>query len=481
MCSTIRSDADSGVQPINGPIVTGSLPRQAGCLLLMYSQNALAGSFRGAPIVAALSTLIMLACPCTGAAQTIQTYFPSGNYGYDQQLGVTVLTRSRPLYASPGVRVGGFVVNPGLDESLFYNSNLNGNPGSGTWGARTAGSISANSDWSRDKIAASASFSNYQLLSFPGDDYTDWNAGLGGGYTIGDSMVEAAYSHQVYHQIGTVIGTVSSATPVSNQTDTAHLDYTFNLGRIALTPDISASAYRFGSATIQGVPSTQQFLNRNVLAGGIGGRYLMSDGGGILTVLRATTSDFIAPQQGQPSNDSRSIMLLGGIDYQAKGLWRYRFLAGIEMRTFQASQYSTHFAPIAEGGVIWTPTDLVTVTSTLSRAVEDPEIGGTNGFVSNLAHLVVDYEYRRNIFLQARGSIQYAQYLQSGGGSQTGLTTGGNATWLLNRNVRLSLDYNFTRVTGSINSVSQLNPGTALTTAPPYTQSVIALTLHFAL
>jgi opacity protein-like surface antigen len=206
----------------------------------------------------------------------------------------------------------------------------------------------------------------------------------------------------------------------------------------------------------------------------------MSDGGGILAVLRATTSDFISPQQGQPSNNSHSIMILGGIDYQAKGLWRYRLLAGVEVRTFQASQYSTHFAPIAEGGAIWTPTELVTVTSTLSRAVEDPEIGGSNGFVSNRARLIADYEYRRNIFLQSRGSIQYAQYLQSGGGTQTGLTAGAGATWLLNRNLRLSLDYDFTRVTGSSNSVSQLNPDTTLATAP-YTQSVIALTLHFAL
>ena len=172
-------------------------------------------------------------------------------------------------------------------------------------------------------------------------------------------------------------------------------------------------------------------------------------------------------------------MMLGGIDYQAKGVWRYRLLAGVEVRTFQASQYSTHFAPVAEGGVIWTPTELVTVTGTLSRAVEDPEIGGTNGFVSNVAHLVVDYEQRRNIFLQARGSFQYAQYLQSGG-SQTGLTIGGGATWLLNRNLRLSLDYDFTRLSGSSNSVGQLNPDTTLATAP-YTQSLIALTLHFAL
>lgn len=442
----------------------------------MQSRIAVAWSLCGGPLVAALASLTILAPPRPVEAQTIiQTYFPAGNFGYDQQLGVTVLTRARPLYASPGVRIGSFVLNPSLDESLFYNSNFNGNPGSGTWGSRTSGSIAVNSDWDRNKIAASAGFGNYRLFSFPGDNYTDWNIGLGGGYTIGDSMLEAAYSHQAYHQIGTAIGTVSSATPVLNQTDTAHLDYTFNFGRIALTPDISASAYRFGTATVQGASLNQQFLDRNVLAGGITGRYLMSDGGGILAVLRASNSDFMSQQQGQPSNNSNSISLLSGVDYQAKSVWRYRLLAGVEVRTFQASQYPTYVAPVLEGGVIWTPTELVTLTGTLSRAVEDPETGGTNGFVLNLARLIVDYEYKRNIFLQARGSFQYAQYLQSGGGSQTGLTAGASSTWLLNRNLHLSLDYDFTRLSGSGNSGS----GTLATI--PYTQSVIALTLHFAL
>jgi hypothetical protein len=313
----------------------------------------------------------------------------------------------------------------------------------------------------------------------PGDNYTDWNVGLDGGYTIGDSLLEAAYSHQVYHQLGTAIGTVSSTTPVLDQTDTAHVDYSFVLGRLTLTPDFSASAYRFGTASVLGVPVSQQFLDRNVTAGNVTGRYSMSDVGGIVVALGATNSDFISPQPGQPSNNSHSLLMLGGIDYQAKGVWRYRLLAGVEVRAFQASQYATRTAPIVEGGVIWMPTELTTVTGSISRAVEDPQFGGTNGSINSQVRLVVDYEYKRNIFLQARGSLQYAQYLQSGGGSQTGLSAGAGVTWLLNRNVRLSFDYDFTDLTGSANTINPTNL-TTLTTRP-YTQSIAALTLHFAL
>lgn len=414
-----------------------------------------------------------------GKAQNILGYFPSGTFGYDQELGVTVLSRLHPLYETPGIRVGSFVISPKLDESLFYNSDVNGTPGSGSWGSLTSAAVSARSDWMRNSLIGSIGFSHNQLFSFPSESYTNWSAGLAGGYTIGDNQLQAAYSHQTSHQIGVNIGTVTSETPVLDQTDTAHLDYTFNLARFAITPDLSVSAYRFGTATVLGVPLHQEFLDRDVVAAGVTTRFSMSDEGGLLMVLRGVSSDFINPQPGQPSNNSTSLLILGGMDYQSKGTWRYRMLAGVEVRKFQAAQYRTHTGPIAEGSVIWTPTDLTTLTGTLSRQIVDPQSPGTNGFALSQASLVVDHEYMRNVFLQLRGKVQFAQYLQSGAGSQTGLSIGGGISWLLNRKIRLSLDYDFMELTDSGQTASSFNRGSG--TNGRFTQSQLALTLHFAL
>jgi hypothetical protein len=426
-----------------------------------------------------LASLAALAWPAIGKAQNIQTYFPSGVSGYDQGLGVTVLSRLRPLYETPNVRVGSFIISPNLDESVFHNSNVNGTPGSGSWGNRTSASVSAGSDWSRDNLDASIGVSHNQWFSFPGESTTDWNFGLAGGYTIGNDSLQAAYSHQTSHQIGVSIGTVTSETPVLNQTDSAHLGYTVNLSRFAITPDLSVSAYRYGTATVLGVPLNEQFLDRNVVAAGVTTRYSMSDEGGLLAVLRGVTSNFVTPAPGQLSNNSKSILLLGGLDYQAKGVWRYRLLVGMEVREFQASQYPTHTGPIAEGSVIWTPTDLTTLTGTLSRVIEDPQSAGTNGYTFTQANLVLDHEYRRNIFLQVHGGVQYAQFLQTGGGTQTGFNTGGSVSWLLNRRIRLSLGYDFTLLTGSSGSINSLNQATV--TSSQFRQQQVGLTVHLAL
>jgi hypothetical protein len=432
---------------------------------------------RGPALTLALSTAV-IACSTASHAQNLSSYFPSGNWGYDQELGVTVLTRARPLYETPGIRAGGFMIYPRADQGFFYNSNLNGtSEGSGTWGSHTGAGVSALSDWSRDRLGATVGVDHQQFFSFPNENYTNWNVGLTGGYTIDDAMLNVSYYHQLSHELGTAIATVATQVPFANQSDTARIDYTFNFARLAITPDLSATSYRYGSATVAGTTVDLSFLDRNTLAGGVTARYSMSDVGGLLVVVRGISSRYTKQQPGQPSNNSNSFLVLGGIDYQAKDVWRYRFLAGMEVRQFEASQFPTRTAPIAEASVIWTPTGLTTVTGSLSRLIEDPQSGGTNGYVLNQAQVVVDHELKRNIIIEARGGVQYAQFLQ--GGSQTNLTAGVGATWLMNRNARLSLAYNIVRQTGTNSASTPSNPTTV--TSGQFNQNVIGLALHLAL
>ena len=118
---------------------------------------------------------------------------------------------------------------------------------------------------------------------------------------------------------------------------------------------------------MQGLQLNQNYLNRDVVAGSVTGRYSRSDEGGLLVVLRGINSTYTSPQPGQPSNNSNSAELLGGLDYQRESVWRYRILIGVEVRAFQSSQYPTRTAPLVEASAIWTPTGITTVTGTLSR------------------------------------------------------------------------------------------------------------------
>jgi hypothetical protein len=410
-------------------------------------------------------------------AQSIETYFPSGRPGYDQELGVTVQSRLRPLYASPGIDAGGFVIRPNLDEALFYNSNVNGISGSESWGSETTASASATSKWSRDSLSGAIGMDHFQFFSLPFDNYTNWHLGLSGGYTIEDSQLVLSYYHNTSNLLGTEIASVRTVTPVANQTDSARINYTFTFSRLAITPDLSFGAYRNGDATVLGSNVSMAFLNHNVVAGGVTGRYSMSEEGGLLVVLRGVGSRYTSPQPGQPSNDSNSVLLLGGLDYQAKSVWRYQLLLGVETRQFAASVFPSRTAAIAAGNVIWQPTELTTVTGTLSRAIEDPQSSATNGFVLTEAHVTLDHELRRDLLLSMRAGVQYAQFL--GGGTQTSMSGGASIAWLINRNTQLALGVGLIKQVGTNPASTSSNPTSV--TSGEFDQSIVALTLRFAL
>ncbi len=452
-------------------------------------------------MAAALALASVAAWPGIAQAQTsIGTYFPAGVPGYDKQLGVTVLSRLRPLYDEPGVRVGDVVIRPTLDELIGYNSNVNGLASSpGSWLVETAPAISATTDWSRDRLGAAVSLTNYAYLDTPRQSYTDASVSIGGGYTIGRSDLTLAYSHLSLYQTGTQIGALATDVPLHYQVDDLRSDYTFDLGRLSFTPNVDLSRYQFDTAIIQGVDSGQQYRDRVVLQGGVTTRYELSRQHDLLLVLQGVNSHYTQPQEGQPTNNSMSALAMAGIDYQASGVFRYRLLAGVEHRAFASAAFKSRTSPVLQAGVIWTPTGLTTVTGTASRTIEDVSAEGTAGFIYNDVGLVVDHEYLRNVLLQGRAGFQAAEYL--GGGSSTSYTVGAGVTWLLNRHMRLSANYDYTDQHGSGGTVNPgvptpavlntggivssgltggaLNPNTL--TSGSYTQSLFLLSLHLAL
>ena len=386
-------------------------------------------------------------------AQYVENYFPSGVPGFDRDRGVTVLSRLRPLYQEQGVRLGAYTVNAHLDESVGYDSNvlgINGGPSSGF--VKTSPSISANSNWSRNRFGIAVSADDYSYFSASQLNYTNYTVSVGGGVTIGRHDLDIGYSHLRAHELGTDIGAVATTTPLPYDADAVRADYTIEAGRFSFVPNIDVRLYQFGNAaSVIGQPTNQSFRDRTVVLGGVTTRYELSDQRGIVVVVQGINSHYIRPQPGQPSNDSKSVLFLAGIDYQATGLWRYRLLGGVEVREFTSSLYGTRTAPIAEANVIYTPTGLTTLTGYVRRQIEDIQSEGTAGYTFTTAGIVVDHELLRNVLLQGRGNFQAAEFFQSSG-TTTSYSVGGGVNWLVNRRLRLSADYDFTQQSGPGNA-----------------------------
>lgn len=412
----------------------------------------------------------------------LSSYFPPGVPGFNQEQGVTVMTRVVPGYDQPGIRAGAFMIRPNLDETVGYNSNvlgIRGGPASPV--IRTDPSVSINSDWGRNAFGASFSLDDQRYPGAPSQNQTNWTAVVGGGYTIGRSNLNIAYGHFSLHENATDIGAPPATTPIPYTLDDFRANYTFDLGRLKITPNAEFSLYRYGNASILDLPTSQTFRDADVIQGGSAFRYELSDQRALLLVLQGIKTDFANQSSGTPSLSSTSGLIMGGLDYQAHGPWRYQLLAGAEMRQFTASQFKTRIAPVARGAVIWTPTGLTTVTASALRTIADPIQQGTSGFTYTAGELRIDHEYYRNLLLNGETGVRLAQYFE--GGTQTQFYASAGVTWKINRHMSLTGQYTFTTQNspgGGLATLSSVSGNPALVTGS-YTQHLFLLTLHLGL
>jgi len=463
------------------PLMSATTNRLFMLTLATTKHRRMRSIHRPATMVAATLALELAFFGHPAEAQYINSYFPQAVPGYDTSEGVTVLSRARPLYATPGVNVGSFTVKPELSEGIGFDTDPTGISGLGSSPfLRTTPSVTAHSNWASNSLGMSLSADNFHYFNLPQADYTNWTAALGGGYTIGRNQLTLGYSHLSLNQNATDIGAVQSAIPVHYTVEDVRSGYTFDFGRFSLSPSIDVQYYNYDSATIGNQTVSQAYRDRYSFTGTLTARYSLSDQRNLMFVVQGLDNSYTDQPVGQPTNDSTGVIALGGIDYQAEGPWTYRFLIGLEERNFSASQFKSHTAPVVGGSVVWTPTGLTTVTGLISRSIEAPNAEGNSGFTYSNANLVIDHELYRNILLQGRAGFQYLQYLQ-GGGTQTSYTFGAGVNWLINRTLRLSLDYNFNQLTGSQASTFNGVPNITATGSSTLSRDVALLTLHFAL
>ena len=207
----------------------------------------------------ALSVAALAVTPPAARAQIANTslldqYFQPGVPGYGQDLGVTVLSRSRPEYDPLGVRVGDFIIRPEVDESVGYDSNVLGtSPSKGSFDVDSQASMRVNSDWGRNSLGAQVTVDDRRLTSESIEDRTDWTAMIGGTYEIGRDVLTIAASHFSLHQDPTGIDAQQftvpgqfTTNPIPYTLDDVRASYATQFGRFGTTSWRSSNAQSIG-------------------------------------------------------------------------------------------------------------------------------------------------------------------------------------------------------------------------------------------
>lgn len=373
--------------------------------------------------------------------------------------GVTVLSRLRPDYDYGGIRVGSVLVRSDYSEAAGYDDNVTGtSQGRGSSFVQSHLNLGAATDLSRYGAAVRLNVNDNRYLDQPKQSATDWNASAGAFYELGRDTLSLDYSHANLVQTPRDLDTPLLDKTIAYRVDTVQAGYRITFNRLSLRPVLAVQLYDFDNGTIAGQPYLQRFRNRVVAAPAVTASYEFSPGRTAVLVVRGLDASYTNRPAGTSVRDFNDESVLAGLDFASGGPWRFRLLAGYEIRNFVSSRVKNIQAPIVEGSVIYTPTGLTTLTGTVARRIQDSADETTVGFTETSARFSVDHEYYRNVLLRAQGGVFLDEY--NGGGSQSLVSGGAGATWLLNRTLRLSATYDFTTRLSSGGGVVSTTPTT---------------------
>ena len=260
--------------------------------------------------------------------------------------------------------------------------------------------------------------------------------------------------------------------PLPYTIDVGTIGYRINFSRLYVTPSVLVSSYSYTNGTIGGITFQQSFQDRIVVAPSVTVGYELSERRNLVMVVRDSIAKY-TNEAGFPTQNYNDIAVLGGFDYDADGVIRYRALIGYEQRSFENAQFKTIQVPTFEASAIWTPTGLTTVTGAVGRFIQAPSNTSTNSYTETYGQLRVDHEYLPNVLLRAGAGAYLAEYT-AGAGNQVYYTTGVGITYLLNRNMQLAASYDF------IGSQSN-GSGANRIFNPTYTDNRVLVTLRVRL
>ena len=449
------------------PLVTGdSLTGYAGSL----SSLTLPSAIQCLVVILLGSMLVTKA-----QAQLLDHIINPNVTGTGDQPGVTVLTRPRPDYQTPEIRLGSLVVAGDENETIGYDDDVTGyKPFKGSWLVESSALLSAHTDWPSNAVFGAISVDDRRYLDLPQQSGTSWAANVGGTLNLDTDLLSATYYHDNLLLNSRDLDTPNLTSPLAIKTDDAVLLYKAVFSALTLQPAIEVTAYDFANANINGNPLIESLRNRDVYAPSITARYGLSPDRQWVFLAQESFGRYT--NSPTPTLNYDDTTALVGYETTVGDLWRTVLLAGYEYRTFRSSAYSSIGAPIARLQVVWSPTGLTTVTGSLTRRIGDTATDFTASTATTEISLRLDHELLPNLLFHAVGGIDLSQY--TGGLGHTILYTADvGITYNLNRYMSISAGYQLQRRAVDLDQSNPLSEGFG----PSYVDNRYLLQLRFRL
>jgi hypothetical protein len=348
----------------------------------------------------------------------------------------SVLGRPRPEYAAQGLPLGSFRLFPAFGLSAAFDDNVfrTQSNDKSDYFFDFAPEMILRSQWSRHSLNLSASADHYQYAKYSSETRTDWDVAATGRLDIATGTgLSAQLQHVSTAELRSSPDQVDAAEPTPYQRSLARLAFAYNPYRIGVRFTADYVRTDFDSTkTLQGTLHNNDDRNRDDYSAALTALYEFSPGYAVF--VRPGYEKRVYDLQVSKVRNIQGYNVDAGVDLLLSRLISGEVYAGYLRQDLQGPAFED-LSGIDYGATLrWYPSQLITVHLNASRAPAATTLVGASLSDSKNVELGVDYEFRRNVILQA--SIQYIDTAFTGIARQDrDLDTQIGAQYLLNPNL----------------------------------------------
>ena len=347
-------------------------------------------------------------------ASFAQTLDDADDFGLPQFYGrgknVSVMERPRPDYEAIGVILGGFTVYPKIEIDGTASNNLlatDSHPKADV-GVIASPSVYLQSNWGRHSLSAVASVQDQSWAKNPSQDETAWTLRTDGRIDIhGDSYIGfGASANQSYEDPGSVLTQNTAAKPVRDTTNGVYARALYGGDRLRAALDADFYTYDFYDVPKIGGGAPIDESGRDYDEARVGGRvdYALSPDAAVFTRVIYGHGVYLSGPQSQ-RRDFTEVRVLGGFNFDITNLIRGEFGLGYIDHNYQVANYRPLNGLAASAKIEYFPTQLLTLTLTGQRLVNDAAFSTASGYFVNNVALQADYELKRNLIISGIGDF----------------------------------------------------------------------------
>jgi len=390
----------------------------------------------------------------TPTVPVLPSTVPGAEAASSAEEDIPVMLRPRPEFDPIGIRVGSFLLLPQLGLGGLYDTNVfrTATNELSDYFFTIAPSVKLQSQWNRGSLEFYGGVSDYQYAKYTQESLADWDVGADGRYDIvgignepGATSIYANGSVSELHELLSSPNTVGNQkSPNRYYNDHGEIDGTTRPGRLGFSAGAIFDRFDYLETPLNGggfIDNTDR--NFDDYQGYVKSFYDFSPGysGFVRGTYESRSFDQFLDRTGV-HRSSNGYKIDGGVDLQVThlvsgeaylGVLKYDFTA--PLRDLSGIDYGVQLD--------WLATPLITVHLTGSRSLTQVVLTGTSMMIGDAAGVSADYEFRRNVILQAHATYVTASY--------PGLTRhdaypdlGLGVKYLLNRHLSLNASYDYT-------------------------------------